>query len=54
MMYRHQQNCGTAGVQTSVQLCTAGVEVAVQNGAQRSVNEGLGHWPGWWFLESVI
>ena len=38
MMYRHQQNCSTAGVQTSGQLCTAGVEVAVQNGAQRSVS----------------
>ena len=36
----------TAGVQTSGQLCTAGVEAAVQTGAQRSVKEGLGHWPG--------
>ena len=36
----------TAGVQTSGQLCTVGVEVEVQNGAQRSVNMGLGHWPG--------
>ena len=44
----------TAGVQTSGQLCTVGVEVEVQTGAQRSVNRGLGHWPGWGFLESVI
>ena len=37
---------GTAGVQTSGQLCTVGVEVEVQTGSQRSVNRGLGHWPG--------
>ena len=44
----------TAGVQTSGQLCTGGVEVEVQNGSQRSVKDGLGHWPGGVFLESVV
>ena len=44
----------TAGVQTAGQLCTVGVEVEVQNGAQRSVKKGLGHWPGGFFLESVV
>ena len=29
-------------------------EYRLQNGAQRRVKEGLGHWPGGGFLESVI